>query len=138
MSTTATLEMLLNKLPPDAREAYRTPDLLHNLVAASKLVNAGCELYFHKTGCDITRNGELILRGWRDESTRMWRMLLLPEGGNNIIPDDSQIVAHDHNGDLYLGNSMQATADAAPLSHLLSHLHDPNDGVMPLCFNIYE
>ena len=138
MSTTATLQMLLNKLPPDAREAHRTPGLLHNLVAASKLVDAGCELYFHKTGCDITRNGELILRGWRDEATRMWRMSLLPDGGNNIIPDDSHIVAHDHNGDLHLGNSMHATADAAPLTQLLSHLHDADDGVIPLCYNIYE
>ena len=45
MSTTETLQMLISKLPSDAREAHRTPGLLNNLIAASKLVDAGCELF---------------------------------------------------------------------------------------------
>ena len=130
--------MLLNKLPNEAREAHRTPGLLNNLISASKLVDAGCDLFFHKTGCDITRNGELILRGWRDQATRMWRMSLLPDGGNNIIPDDNQIMMHDHNGDLHLSNSMHTPTYAASLKHFLSLLHDEDEAVMPLCNNIYE
>ena len=67
--TTEDLHLLLNKLPPDARVAHRAPGISHNLVSAASLADAGCDLFFHQTGCEISLNGEIILRGWRDPAT---------------------------------------------------------------------
>ena len=88
MFTTKTLQLLLNKLPTAAREAHRTPGIVNNLVSVSVLCDAGCEVFFHSTGCEVTFNGETIIRGWRDLRTNMWRISLIPDGGNNIIPSD--------------------------------------------------
>jgi len=60
--------------------------ITNNLLSASNLVDAGCEIFCHHTGCEVTHNGEIILRGWRDPATRLWRVSLKPEGGNNIVP----------------------------------------------------
>ena len=88
MFTTSTLELLINKLPKAAREAHRAPALTNNLLSVSVLCDAGCEVFLHQHGCEITFNGETIVRGWRDMRSNMWRISLLPDGGNNIIPDD--------------------------------------------------
>ena len=48
MAITQTVELLLPKLPPAARKAYRVPSISHNLVAVSELCDAGCTVYFHK------------------------------------------------------------------------------------------
>ena len=85
MFTTKTLELLINKLPKAAREAHRAPTLTNNLLSVSVLCDAGCEVFFHSHGCEITLNGETIVRGWRDLTTNMWRISLIPDGGNNII-----------------------------------------------------
>jgi len=64
LSTTENLLLLLNKLPVQARIAHHAPGISNNLLAASELVHVGCELFFHSTCCEITYNGEIILRGW--------------------------------------------------------------------------
>jgi hypothetical protein len=56
--TTETLLLLLTKLPSQARIAHRAPGITNNLLAASNLVDAGCELFFHSTGCEVTHNGD--------------------------------------------------------------------------------
>ena len=61
--TTGTLEFLLSKLPKEAREAHHAP-VTNNLVSVFVLCDAGCEVLFHPAGCDITYNGETIIRGW--------------------------------------------------------------------------
>ena len=88
MFTTNTLELLLTKLPKAAREAHAAPTITNNLLSVSVLCDAGCEVYFHGQGCEITFNGETIVRGWRDLTTNMWRISLIPDGTNNIIPED--------------------------------------------------
>eukprot|EP00804_Cyclotella_cryptica_P013677 CCRYP_016128-RA/>CCRYP_016128-RA protein AED:0.64 eAED:0.45 QI:0/0/0/0.5/1/1/2/0/272 len=84
--TTETLLLFLNKLPANAQIAHRSPGISNNLLAASELVDAGCELFLHCTGCEVTYNGEIILRRWRDPTTRLWRISLIPDGGNTIFP----------------------------------------------------
>ena len=86
LTTTETLQLLLNKLPSPAHMAHRSPGISNNLLAASKLADAGCELFFHITGCEVTYNGEIILRGWRDPDTRLWRVSLIPDESTNIVP----------------------------------------------------
>ncbi|EED89749.1 predicted protein [Thalassiosira pseudonana CCMP1335] len=90
--TTETLLLLLNKVPLEAREAHRAPGITNNLLSASALADAGCELFFHQTGCEVSLNGEIILRGWRDPDTRLWRVSLLADGSNSIVPAEQDIV----------------------------------------------
>ena len=91
MFTTNTLELLLTKLPRAAREAHEAPTITNNLISVSVLCDAGCEVFFHMTGCEITFNGETIVRGWRDMRTNMWRISLIPDNANNVVPaDDNQ------------------------------------------------
>ena len=52
--TTESLLLLLNKLPVQARTEHYAPGISNNLLAASELADAGCELIFHKTGCEVT------------------------------------------------------------------------------------
>ena len=84
--TTETLELLLSKLPEEAREAFRAPDIPHNLIAACELVDAGCSIHFYKHGCEIEFEGETLYRGWRDTATRLWRIALTSEGGERLTP----------------------------------------------------
>eukprot|EP00804_Cyclotella_cryptica_P012573 CCRYP_014710-RA/>CCRYP_014710-RA protein AED:0.34 eAED:0.26 QI:0/0/0/1/0/0/2/0/588 len=91
LTTTENLVLLLNNLPHDARLAYRKPGIKNNLLAASGLVDAGCELFFHQHGCEITQNGEIILQGWRDTDTKLWRISLLPDGGQTVLPQQAEI-----------------------------------------------
>ena len=84
--TTETLELLLNKLPPKARRAFRVPDIQHNLVACSELIDAGCSVYLHEHGCEIVYEGELLYKGWRDTINRLWRISLAPDATNRITP----------------------------------------------------
>ncbi|KAL7531195.1 hypothetical protein ACHAXR_003897, partial [Thalassiosira sp. AJA248-18] len=88
MFTDKTMELLLSKLPKAARAAHRARKLTNNLLSVSVLCDAGCEVFFHAQGCEISFNGETILRGWRDLATNMWRISLIPDGGQNIIPAD--------------------------------------------------
>eukprot|EP00804_Cyclotella_cryptica_P020409 CCRYP_012621-RA/>CCRYP_012621-RA protein AED:0.40 eAED:0.67 QI:0/0/0/0.75/0/0/4/0/229 len=39
-----------------AQIAHCSPGISNNLLAASELVDAGCELFFHSTGCKVTYN----------------------------------------------------------------------------------
>jgi hypothetical protein len=89
MFTDKTMELLLSKLPKAARAAHRARKLTNNLLSVSVLCDAGCEVFFHAQGCEISFNGETILRGWRDLATNMWRISLIPDGGQNIIPADN-------------------------------------------------
>ena len=76
MHTTETVNLLLKKLPTKARQAHRVPGIMNILLSVPILVNAGCVVFFQRTGCDITYNGETIIRGWRNIATNMWRILV--------------------------------------------------------------
>ena len=84
--TTETLELLLNKLPPKARRAFRVPDIQHNLIACAELINAGCSVYLHKHGCEIVYKGETLYKGWRDTINKMWRINVAQDATNRITP----------------------------------------------------
>jgi hypothetical protein len=60
------MDLLLQKLPHNARMAHCLPGLINNLLSVAVLCNAGCEVYFHSTGCEVTLNREIILQGRRD------------------------------------------------------------------------
>ena len=86
--TTKTLELLLNKLPPKARRAFRVDDAPHNLLAVAELVDAGCSVHLHDWGCEIDLEGETLYRGWREgPGSRLWRIKLTDDGTQKIQPD---------------------------------------------------
>jgi hypothetical protein len=66
MRTTHTMALLLQNLPPDRRMAHQFPGLVNILLSTAVLCDAGCKVYFHSTGCEVSLNREIILRGWRD------------------------------------------------------------------------
>ena len=57
MFTTKTMELLLAKLPNADREAHRETGIIDNLLSVSVLYDAGCEVFFHSTGCEISLHG---------------------------------------------------------------------------------
>jgi hypothetical protein len=91
MTSTHAVDLLLTKLPADARLAHRLPGLVNNLLSVAVLCDAGCEVFFDKHGCEVTYNGETILRGWRDPKNRLWRVKLVDDGWttNLTIRDDA-------------------------------------------------
>jgi hypothetical protein len=56
MTSTHTVNLLLAKLPEDTRLAHRLPGLVNNLLSVAVLYGAGCEVIFHKHGCEVTLN----------------------------------------------------------------------------------
>ena len=88
MVTTKTFNLLLQKLPTKVRQAHRVQGIINSLLSVPFLVDAGCEVFFHRTGCDITFNGETIIHGWRDIATNMWHISLKYSESNNVISDD--------------------------------------------------
>jgi hypothetical protein len=91
LHTTENLLLFLNKLPISACKAHHTPDIINNLLSASEIADTRCK-FFHKTGCEITHNGEIILQGWKYVVTKTlvcllttrWRPMNVPQDTNNI------------------------------------------------------
>jgi hypothetical protein len=80
MRTTHTVDLLLRKLPPDARMAHSLPGLTNNLLSVAVLCNAGCEVFFNATGCEVTLNGKVILQGWCNPQYCLWRVCIINDG----------------------------------------------------------
>ena len=78
---------MIAKLPKVSRETLLAPGIINNLLYVSVLCDACCEVFLNSTGCKISFNGEIIVRGWRNMQTNMWCISLLDEEVANIIPD---------------------------------------------------
>jgi hypothetical protein len=80
MTTTYAFNLLLSKLPPEAHLAHQLPGLINNLLSIAILCGIGCKVFFHKTGCAVTLNGETILQGWRDLKNCLWCVMIVADG----------------------------------------------------------
>ena len=93
MTTTHAVDLLLRNLPAMARLGHRLPGLVNNLLSVATLVDAGCNVYFHRTGCEVSFDGKVILRGWRDPSNRLWWVRITNDGWTTnirvVIPTDT-------------------------------------------------
>ena len=67
------------KLPKKARRAFWCQKIRHNLLAVSGLCDAGCVVLFWKDAVEVEHSGEVILRGWRDKRTKLWRVPIVPD-----------------------------------------------------------
>ncbi|KAL7480576.1 hypothetical protein ACHAW6_006261 [Cyclotella cf. meneghiniana] len=73
-TTSGNPTLSLPKLPQSAKQAYCIPGLTNNLLSAANLADAGCEVFFCQTGCEVSYNREIILQGWQDLTTRLWQV----------------------------------------------------------------
>jgi hypothetical protein len=80
MRSTHAVDLLLCNLPPDARMAHSLSGLTNNLLSVAVLCNAGCEVFFHATGCEVTLNGMVILQGWHNPHHRLWCIRIVDNG----------------------------------------------------------
>jgi hypothetical protein len=101
MRTTHTVDLLLSKLPPNACMTHSLPGLTNNLLSVAVLCDAGCNVFFNATGCKVTFDSKVILRGWRDPKHCLWRICIVDEGwttdlkiNNNITTPQTTAVAH--------------------------------------------
>ncbi len=53
---------------------------MNNLLSVAALINAGCKVFFHRTGCKVTFNGTVILRGWHDPKNKLWHVKIMDNG----------------------------------------------------------
>ncbi|KAL7475324.1 hypothetical protein ACHAW6_001245 [Cyclotella cf. meneghiniana] len=93
LTTSDKARLSLPKLPQSSKQAYHIPGLTNNLLSAAILSDAGCELFFYQTRCDVSYNGEIILRRWQDPTTRLRQVSLQTTDGPNIVPHDASIVS---------------------------------------------
>ena len=61
MTTMHAVDLLLRNLPAPALLGHRLPGLVNNLLSVATLVDAGCDVYFHRTGCEVSADGKVIL-----------------------------------------------------------------------------
>ena len=60
--------------------AHSLPVLKNNLQSVAVLCDAGCDIFFHHTGCEISLYGKVILRAWRDPKHHLWRVRIVDDG----------------------------------------------------------
>eukprot|EP00957_Ditylum_brightwellii_P172407 13125349-Ditylum_brightwellii.AAC.1 len=77
MQTSETLNLRLSKIHPEARNGHRLKQFLHNLVAVVELCDAGCRVMFDPTSVVVSKDDEILVTGWRDTTTRLWRILIV-------------------------------------------------------------
>jgi hypothetical protein len=63
MTTLHPVNLLLWNLTPEAHLGHCLLGIVNNLLSIAALVNTGCKVFFHPTGCKVTFNGAIILRG---------------------------------------------------------------------------
>jgi hypothetical protein len=80
MTTTHAIDLLLCNLPPEAQLGHHLPGLVNNLLSTAALVDAGCKVFFYRTGCKVTFNSTVILRGGRDPKNKLWCVKIVDNG----------------------------------------------------------
>jgi hypothetical protein len=65
-----TSELLLEALPPEARQAHTLPGLVHNsLISVRKLCDSGCDVTFTQNKVEVIKNGKSVMSGLRDQKS---------------------------------------------------------------------
>jgi hypothetical protein len=80
MTTTHAVDLLLCNLPPEAQLGHHLLGLVDSLLSIAALVNAGCKVFFHCTGCNVTFDGTVILQGWHDPKNKLWCVKIMDKG----------------------------------------------------------
>jgi hypothetical protein len=90
---------------------------MNNLLLVSVLVDAGCEVFFHATGCEVVFNGEVILQGWQDPKNRLWRVRIIDNGWTTKLTIANNIKDHHQELPLIaLANSLYERENTSQLT----------------------
>ena len=69
----ATYELKLPHVSKTARDAHIFSSLASgSLYSVGQLCDDGCEAYFNKTSCTITKKGKLVISGTRTANSQLW------------------------------------------------------------------
>lgn len=76
MTTTTTAKFKWKNVTQNGKTCHKVQGLVHNLAAVSNLVDEGNEVLFRKHDAIVRRESDkrIVLRGWRDDSNRLWRV----------------------------------------------------------------
>jgi hypothetical protein len=90
MRITHAVDLLLHKLPPNARMANSLPGLINKLSVAV-LCDSSCKVFFNATGCKVTFDSKVILQGWRDPKHRLWHVCIVDDGWTTNLKIDDNV-----------------------------------------------
>ena len=88
-------------LPIPFTKGHLMTNLHHNLMSIGPLCDHGCHVLYEKTTVTVfTKDGTIILRGWRDPvGAKLWRFSLRPEDHPAVPPEWNSVPtalnAHD-------------------------------------------
>ena len=83
MTTSETVVFQWKKIGEPARICHKVKGLVHNLAAVANLVDEGHEVTFREHDAIVTnKQNDIMLRGWRDLSNRLWRVPIDDDGQN--------------------------------------------------------
>eukprot|EP00804_Cyclotella_cryptica_P019007 CCRYP_006480-RA/>CCRYP_006480-RA protein AED:0.25 eAED:0.14 QI:0/0/0/1/1/1/2/0/936 len=81
LSSTHTMELDLDNLPPEAKQGHVIPGMKgHTLVSLVQLCNAGCNLCMDKNELVISYNNREVMRGIKCPRTGLWLLPLSNQG----------------------------------------------------------
>ena len=89
------------------------PDITHNLIAGSELVDEKSSIHFYKHGSEIEYEGETLYRGWRDKLTKLWIFDITSKGGNRLTPGTEPEEYDPSNGGVF-----------ATIKHHVNYIYD--------------
>ena len=76
-------------------------DVLHNLVAVATLVDAGYSVHMYYWGFEVDYNGETIHKGWREPNSKLFKMSLVDDGTEHVVPE-TDLTEYDGSSGLVL------------------------------------
>ena len=92
---TKTCMLKLTNLPEAARKAHKFPQLAGNaLISIPVLCDNGCEVKLTREKITVSKDGQEIIEGKRDEETRLWRIRLEEEAP---VPENNDGIKHHIN-----------------------------------------
>jgi hypothetical protein len=101
-----TCNLLITKLPPQARQAHILPGLVHNsLISVGQLCDNECSVTFTQNQVTVSKNGKNVMYGSRDPKSRLWQVNLKQKCEPEILQCNH---AHDNNNKKDLINYLHA------------------------------
>jgi hypothetical protein len=119
-----TCNLLLTRLPPQARQAHILPGMVHNsLILVGQLCDNGCSVTLTHDQVTVTKNKECVMRGSRDPKSRLWRVDLKQKFEKHEIQCNH---AHDNNIQKYLINYLHAACFSTVKSTWITAIKNGN------------
>ena len=86
IQATHTCQIDIPVLPPQARQAHIFPQLAHALLSIGQLCDHGCTAIFDHNNVKILHNNIVILHGFRDSGTNLWKIPLTQDHTGPTLP----------------------------------------------------